>query len=227
MATSIYDMDRTITRGGTWGAWLQFWVRTQAPWRVLLVPLLSVAMAAYAMRLIGRGDLKAFVHLLLMGRRVPQSRVAAAAVDFAKSVVAEGCFEAALAQIAADLAAGRQLVLATASNAYYADAIGAALGFDLVVATPARWVGGALDWRLGGPNNYGIEKARRLAGLIDKATTFYSDHHSDEPVFTLVATAGGNVVAVNPTPTLRALAATSGWSVVDWGIVENSWFEKA
>jgi phosphoserine phosphatase len=222
MAMSVYDMDRTITRGGTWGGWLRFWLRREAPWRVLLLPLTGLAGAAYGLGLVGRGDLKAFVHLLVMGRRVARARVEAAAAAYARAVVADGCFEAALAQIAADKASGRRLVLATASNAYYADAIGAALGFDAVVATPSRYVGDWLDWRLGGANNYGAEKARRLSAVIAGPARFYSDHHSDAPVFEMVE----ERVAVNPTTALRALALKEGWTVLDWGVVEPSLFER-
>lgn len=224
---SVYDMDRTITRGGTWGGWLRFWLREQAPWRVVLLPLVGPAAAAYGLGLIGRGDLKAFVHLLLMGRRVARGRVAAAAAAYARKVVADGCFAAALAQIADDRAAGRRLVLATASNAYYADAIGAALGFDVVVATPSGFAGDWLDWRLGGANNYGVEKVLRLRGVLEGPARFYSDHHSDLPVFEMVVAAGGEAFAINPTPKLRAVAANKGWGVIDWGVVEPSWFERA
>jgi phosphoserine phosphatase len=185
--------------------------------------LVGLAGAAYGLRLIGRGGLKALVHLLLMGPRVSRARVTAAAADFARAVVGTACFEAALAQIAADRAEGRRLVLATASNAYYAEAIGAALGFDAVVATPSRFVGDRIDWRLGGANNYGPEKARRLIGVLGADGRFYSDHHSDVPVFEMA----GEAVAVNPTPALRAVAEARGWRVVDWGVVEGSLFERA
>ena len=47
MTINIYDMDRTITRGGTWTPWLLFWVRREAPWRVVLVPLTSNTGRAY------------------------------------------------------------------------------------------------------------------------------------------------------------------------------------
>lgn len=227
MATSIYDMDRTITRAGTWEQWLRFWVRTQAPWRAILLPFVGLAAAFYALRLFGRGDLKALVHLLLMGRRVSRARVAAVAREFAQSIVRTGCFESALAQIATDRAGRRRLILATASNAYYAEAIGAALGFDMVVATPTAGDEEWISWRLGGANNYGFEKARRLKDIVCEGTRFYSDHHSDGPVFEMVVEKGGEAVAVNPTPTLRSLATMSGWDVVEWGKVEASWFERA
>ncbi|GGI70877.1 hypothetical protein GCM10007973_04800 [Polymorphobacter multimanifer] len=233
MAISIYDMDRTITRGGTWGPWLRFWLRRHAPWRIVLLPLLGLAGAAYATRIIDRGALKATAHRLLMGRRLPRSLVMAAAADYADKVVANGCFEAALEQIAADRAAGCQLVLATASNAYYAEAIGTRLGFDAVIATPSRWIDNQLDWRLGDANCYGQEKRKRVAAWLDQNAKvgdplrFHSDHQSDAPVFLLVSARGGKAFATNATAELTALAQKNGWPQVIWGQPRKSLFERA
>lgn len=233
MATSIYDMDRTITRGGTWVPWLRFWVRREAPWRIVMLPALAIGGMFYRLGMIDRGALKAWAHRLMMGKRVAHARVKAAAADYATIVVANQCFAGALAQIAVDRAEGRRLVLATASNAYYAQEIGFLLGFDVVIATPSLWHGDWLDWRLGGPNCYGEDKAARVAEWLavhhrpGEPLRFHSDHHSDAPVFELVAAAGGEAVATNATPVLRRLAAQRGWRLVEWGQPEVSAFERA
>ncbi len=224
---AVYDLDRTLTRRGTWVPWLAFWLRHQAPWRVVLLPLLLVPAAGHALKLVSRGGLKAAAHRIAMGRRVRRERVAPAAAAFAARVIAEELFPAALAAVAADRAAGRRLVLATASNAYYAEAIGAALGFDAVLATPSRWDGDRLDWRPGGENNYGAAKAARLAAALDGAAfAFTSDHVSDLPAFELALASGGVAIAANPSPALRRLATARGWPIVDWGQVAESWFER-
>ncbi|KPF67293.1 hypothetical protein IP88_12330 [alpha proteobacterium AAP81b] len=232
MAVSVYDLDRTLTRRGTWVPWLGFWLRREAPARLLLLPLLLLPALAYAMRLTTRGGLKAAAHRVVMGRRVARARVAAAAAVFAERVVAHEVFPAAMAALAADRAGGARLVLATASNAYYAEAIGSALGFDAVLATPSRWAGDALDWRLGGANNYGADKAARLTAWAATAApaaalTFTSDHVSDLPAFEVALASGGTAVAANPSPALRALATARAWRVVDWGNVAASLFESA
>ncbi len=233
MLITIYDMDRTLTRGGTWVPWLRFWLRREAPWRVLLLPLLGIAGLCYALRLFDRGGLKAAAHRLVMGRRVARARVAAAAAAYADHVVAHAVFPAALAQIAADRAAGRRLVVATASNAYYAAAIAARFGIADVIATPSRWQGDWLDWRLGGPNCYGQAKARAVtdwlaaAGAAEAVVDAWSDHVSDRPLLELAAVSGGCAVAANPSPALRTLAAARGWRVADWGVPAKSFFERA
>jgi HAD superfamily phosphoserine phosphatase-like hydrolase len=233
MAISIYDMDRTITRAGTWGPWLRFWLLRHAPWRVLLLPGVAIVAVLYGRGRIGRGTLKAWAHRLLMGGRLRRLHVATAAKAYAAQVVQSGCFPAALSHIADDRAAGRRLVLATASNAYYAQAIGAALGFDAVISTPSAHDGEWLGWQLGGDNCYGEAKAAAVAAWLaahgepDESLRFHSDHHSDLPVFTLVAARGGEAVPVNPTPQLRAAAAEQGWPCLTWGEVKSSLFEHA
>jgi HAD superfamily hydrolase (TIGR01490 family) len=233
MTISIYDMDRTITRSGTWTPWLLFWARREAPWRLLLAPLLGVALAAYATRLITRGRLKELGHRLLMGRHIPRARLQAAADEFAARTIADNVFPGAIAQIAADRAEGRRLVLATASNEYYVRAIADRLGFDDVIATPSRWDEDRLNHRLGGDNCYGDTKRLLIDAWLARETTgsahlrFYSDHISDQPVFELAEATGGEAVAANPSPALRQLAMARGWRIVVWGEPKPGIFERA
>ncbi len=159
-----------------------------------------------------RGRLKAVVQALLMGDAAPRDRVAARAAAFAARVALR---PGAVAAIAADRAAGLEVVIATASFAFYADAIGARVGVATVVATGSVWDGDRLRARLAGPNCYGAAKpalvAARLAGA--EIVRAYSDHVSDAPLFALAAEA----VAVNPSRGLRRLARARGWRIVDWG----------
>lgn len=230
---SIYDMDRTLTRRGTWTPWLLFWARREAPWRLLLAPLLGVALVAYAMKLMTRGRLKEIGHRLFMGRRIPRARLLLAAEAYAERVVAAEVFPAALAQVDLDRRAGQRLVMATASNEYYVRAIADRLGFDDVIATASRWDEDRLHHRLGGDNCYGDTKRLLVDGWLKRhgleaaAVRFYSDHISDLPVFELAVASGGEAVAANPSKALRALATERGWRVVDWGQPSKSLFERA
>jgi HAD superfamily hydrolase (TIGR01490 family) len=233
MTISIYDMDRTITRGGTWTPWLVFWVRREAPWRVVMVPLLAAALLAYAAKLITRARLKELGHRLMMGRHIPRLRLLAAADAYADKVIANDVFPGALEQIAVDRAAGQRLVLATASNEFYVRAIAARLGIDNVIATPSRWEDDRLHHRLGGENCYGDAKRSlvvtwlRREGLEGQRVCFYSDHISDLPLFELAVATGGEAVAANASAALRQVAAARGWRIVDWGQQARSIFERA
>lgn len=122
-----------------------------------------------------------------------------------------------------------RIVIATASNAYYARAIGSSLGVCDVIATESVWDGDVLSAKLAGPNCYGPAKLTAVEawlareGLQVAPIRFYSDHISDLPVFERA----DDPVATNPSAALRALATARGWRIVDWGTVKAGWFERA
>lgn len=233
MTISIYDMDRTLTRRGTFVPWLLFWLRTEAPWRVLLMPMLLLPAVAFQCGWIDRGELKSQVHRIVMGGSVTIARLERAAAAFAARIVATDVFPAALASIAVDRALGRRLVIATASNAYYAQAIGAALGITEVIATRSQMEGDRVLAAIDGENCYGDAKARMIAawldrnGLRDAAWRFHSDHISDLPAFEAALASGGDAIAINPSAALRSEAKRRGWPLFDWGQPAASLLEHA
>ena len=233
MTIAIYDMDRTLTRRGTWTPWLKHWLRTEAPWRVVLLPLLALPVLAFEAGWVDRGGLKRWAHRIVMGKAVPMVQVERAAATFAATVVADDVFSAARGSIEADRTAGRRLVIATASNQYYAQAIAAALGISDVIATQFLTRDKALLAQIDGENCYGDGKARMILawldaqGVADAAWKFYSDHVSDVPAFEAALASGGAAIAVNPSAALRAEALRRGWPVVDWGVPEVSLVEHA
>lgn len=215
---AVYDMDRTITRSGTFTPWLIFWATRRAPWRLLLLPGAALAGLAYALKLIPRKRVKEINQALLMGRRVARASLDPVAADFARRVVRGGCYADAKARIAADTAEGRRVVLATASNRYYVAHIARELGIADVVATESVWQGDTLTNRIDGENCYAAAKLDHIRSWLARETVapghvrFYSDHVSDLPVFDWAA----ERVATNPSPKLRTLARDRGWPIEDW-----------
>lgn len=214
MKLALYDMDKTITRRPSWLPWLLFWARAEAPWRLLLLPLLAVVLPLYP--LLGRKRLKEAMQWLLMGPAAPADRVAQQAEAFAERFGAAAELPGALAQIAADRRAGFTIVIATASCAFYAGALARRWGVDALIATRNLESAGRVRSGIEGDNCYGEEKRRRveewLAGRPIEAFRFYSDHVSDLPTFLLA----GAPVAANPSPALRREAEKRGWPVVSW-----------
>lgn len=214
---AIYDLDKTITRRPTYTAWLLFWARREAPWRLLLLPLAALWAVLFALRLIGRGRLKELCQALLMGR-ADTARVAAVATAFAARTLARNVRPGALTQLAADRASGHRIVIATASYEFYVAAIAAALGVDDVVATRAVVANGRIRPRIDGENCYAFGKLRMVEawaaahGVADAPFAFYTDHYSDMPLLRRAADA----VAANASLNLRVEARTRGWRVVDW-----------
>ena len=218
---AIYDMDRTITRSATFTPFLLHAAWRLAPWRLLFVPLVIVVMLAYLLRLIDRATLKQVNHSLLLGRHIHPDQLIPVVDSFAAATERRNLLPGALAQIAEDRAAGRRLVLATASYRLYAEAIATRLGFDDVIATfSVIGLDSRVSAKIDGENCYGPAKLRMIEQWfaregIDRATVrvrFYSDHASDAPAMEWA----DDPFAANPSRKMRMLAARRGWPVVDW-----------
>ena len=220
-ALAIYDMDRTVTRRATYTPFLVHAALRLAPWRLVFAPLVVLAMLAYLSRLVDRGRLKEINYRLLVGGGIAPERLAPVIEDFAARQVATNILAGARASIAADRAAGRRLVMATASYGLYAAEIARLLGFDDVIATENELDSrGRIIATIRGDNVYGpanltaIESWLASNALAREAVhiRFYSDHVSDAPVHHWADEA----VAANAHDRLVRLAEVEGWEVVDW-----------
>jgi HAD superfamily hydrolase (TIGR01490 family) len=219
---AVYDLDRTITRHPTYTPFLIHCAMRRQQWRLIFVPLVAVAMVAYAGGLFDRSRLKEICQHLLIGRRVHARQIKPLVESFADSTVANNVRPGARRAIERDRAQGRRLVLATASYRLYADAIAKRLGFDDVIATGSViGLDERVHARIDGRNCYGEEKMRMIAQWVEKSgltgkhghVRFYSDHVSDAPAFEW----SDEPVAVNPHDKLARLARGRGWAVEDWG----------
>ena len=220
---AIYDMDRTITRTGTYTPFLLHAARRIAPWRLLFAPIALLTMLAYAARLIDRKRLKEINQALLLGRHIHGWELAPVTASFADRVMRFNVHPGALAAIAADRAAGRTLVLATASYRLYVEAIAERLGFDEVIATNSLiGLDARIRAKIDGENCYGPAKLRMIEAWMaargiargDVRVRFYSDHASDAPVMEWA----DEPFAVNAHDRLKRLARAKGWPILDWGI---------
>ena len=219
---AIYDLDRTITRRATYTPFLLHCALRRQQWRLLLVPIVALAMLAYLIGVFERGKLKEICQALLIGRRIHARDLKPLAESFAEETVASNIRPGARLAIDRDRGQGRRLVLATASYRLYANEIAQRLGFDDVIGTGSI-IG--LDEKvrpqIDGENCYGEAKKRMIDSWVDASgllgrhghVRFYSDHASDAPVFEWA----DEPVAVNPHARLRRLAAARGWAVEDWG----------
>ncbi|HEX8586252.1 MAG TPA: HAD-IB family phosphatase [Allosphingosinicella sp.] len=219
---AIYDMDRTVTRRATYTPFLIHAALSLAPWRLVFFPFVLLWMLAYLAKLIDRGRLKEINYNLLVGRNVTAARLEPVIESFAEKQVAGNIMPGARRNIAADRAAGRRLVMATASYRLYAASIARRMGFDDVIATETGLdTEGRVVARISGSNCYGpakldmIEQWMVREGLTRDAVhiRFYSDHVSDQYVHRWADEA----VAANAHARLVKLARLEGWEVVDWG----------
>ncbi len=218
---AIYDMDRTVTRRPTYSAFLVHAALRLAPWRLVLLPLILLPALAYALKLIDRGRLKEMSYRILIGRGVAPERLEPVVESFAERQAATNVMAGALASIAADKAAGRRLVLATASYRLYAASIAKRLGFDDVIATDTRVdARGRVLATIDGRNCYGLAKLDMIEGWLQQQglerealhIRFYSDHISDSPVHHW----SDEAFATNAHDRLIKVATHEGWEVLDW-----------
>jgi HAD superfamily hydrolase (TIGR01490 family) len=219
---AIYDMDRTITRRATYTSFLIHAALALAPWRLVFLPVVAGLMASYLLKIIDRGRLKELNYVLMIGRSVPTDQLEPVIESFADQQVAGNIMPGARSAIARDRAAGRRLVMATASYRLYAASIARRLGFDDVIATETGLdTQGRIVAKITGSNCYGpakldmIEQWMVREGLTRDAVhiRFYSDHVSDHHVHRWADEA----VAANAHARLVKLARREGWEVVDWG----------
>ncbi|HET9812020.1 MAG TPA: HAD-IB family hydrolase [Sphingomicrobium sp.] len=219
---AVYDLDRTITRRATYTPFLIHCALRRQQWRLLFVPVVALAMLAYALGLFDRGRLKEICQSLLIGRHIHAAELRPLAESFAEATVVGNVRPGAFRAIERDRGEGRRLILATASYRLYADAIARRLGFDDVIATGSIiGLDERVHSRIEGKNCYGEEKMRMIADWVEKSgllgkhghVRFYSDHVSDAPAFEWA----DEPVAVNPHGKLRRLAEQRGWAVEDWG----------
>lgn len=230
---AVYDFDRTLTDAGSWVPFLRHWLRRVTPWRLLLLPMVAIGGLAYGLGLLSRGGMKRWSHRWLIGPRVRAALLAAVADDFAAGFIAAHGLAPARLAIAQDALAGRRVVIASASHAYYVRALAAQLGVMDVVATETVRSGEDVLPDLAGANCYGDAKRAALEawlareGLAGAVVHFTSDHHSDLPCFELALASGGRVLCANPSARLIEIATARGWPIIAWGRIRSSLLERA
>ena len=220
-ALAIYDMDRTITRRATYTPFLIHAASRLAPWRLVLLPLVVMTMLAYVLKLIERGRLKEINYTLLIGRSIAPEKLEPVIQSFADRQIASNILPGARRSIEADRAAGRRLVMATASYRLYAGAIAERLGFNDVIATETQLdTKGRIIARIDGANCYGDSKLAMIRAWLEREglereavhIRFYSDHISDSVVHHW----SDEPVATNAHDRLIRLAEAEGWEIHDW-----------
>ena len=124
-------------------------------------------------------------------------------------------FDEAVHLIAEHQAAGRDVVIVSASGSEVVEPIGAMLGVDHVIATTlveaeGKYTG-EVDFYAYGPHKAtAMQKMAQEMGYDLAASYAYSDSETDAPMLEAV----GHPYAVNPDKTLRALATANDWPIL-------------
>jgi HAD superfamily phosphoserine phosphatase-like hydrolase len=220
LPVSIFDLDRTLTRRGTYTSFLLQCARARAPWRLLLAPVAILHFLLHLLGFASRKQLKERLQSLFLGKRIGREEIAGLARAFTRRLRAGGFHDGAIDRIEAEREEGRRIVLATAANAFYVDEIARELRIDDVVCTRSVWDGDYLVSRIDGENCHGGEKLAMIEDHFERAgldrgalhVRFFSDHPSDSAVLRW----SDEGVVVNPHRRFRAYAAAAGWAVLTW-----------
>lgn len=213
--TAIFDMDRTLTRKGTWSRFM-FSVNRKRPAFYLRLPLLLAHAIAYKLGFFSRLSVKE--HGLRTMTWVDRRDLEEAASQFVDSEIRHGLRRQARAVLERHRLAGDQLIMATAAAELVARPLGQKLGMAVVICTDLEWSeSGRLTGKLASANCYGQEKLDLILKAdrkhdFAKPTYGYSDHISDLPFLKWV----DEGVAVNPSRGLAKVADKVGLRIEDW-----------
>ncbi|MCM0610937.1 HAD family hydrolase [Marinobacter sediminum] len=111
---------------------------------------------------------------------------------------------------------GHTLMIITATNRFVTEPIAEALGIEHLIATEPELVNGRYTGEVAGIPSFQDGKVERLNAWLEAhgknldGAWFYSDSHNDVPLLKVVS----NPVAVDPDPTLEALARDQGWQIL-------------
>jgi HAD superfamily hydrolase (TIGR01490 family) len=213
---AVFDLDRTITRSGTFNGFLRAHVAARPAqwWR--LVPALATALR-YAGGGIDRKSAKErLLRLFFGGTR--RSDLEGEAALFAERVMTRDLRQGAAHAIEEHRRAGHVVLMATACMDFLAFPIARRLGISAVVATRLeRGDGQVVSGDIEGDDCYGQSKLLRVAEALPKPreecfVVAYSDHRSDVPLLRW-ADVG---VAVNPVTAFKREANDLGLRIADW-----------
>jgi HAD superfamily hydrolase (TIGR01490 family) len=159
--------------------------------------------------------MRSYLSSMVAGWEVQQVReiVAETLVDLIRPAV----YAEAVALIDEHHAAGRDVVLVSASGAELVEPIAAMLGADEVIATrmvveDGRYTGAVAFYAYGENKAAAIRDLAASRGYRLDDSYAYSDSATDVPMLAAV----GHPVAVNPDRPLRREAAARGWPILDF-----------
>ncbi|MGC6427650.1 MAG: haloacid dehalogenase-like hydrolase [Akkermansiaceae bacterium] len=206
--TVLFDLDQTIV---PWDTQLVFrsYILQNESWRRILT-LVFLAFTPLN-KLLGTGTMKRIFHCYLWGMK--KERLEALAASFVKEWLPDLIYPEILEEIESHRAAGRRLVLSSASPELWVSHIGQALKFDLSLGTLFEWPEKVEFFPdLLGKNHKGQEKVRRLHSLgISSGVEGYSDSRADVPLLGMCS----RQTLVNPLPSIRKEGEERGWRILE------------
>ena len=215
MSFAIFDLDQTLLPYDTQVLFCNH-VLKRHPLRRAYLALFGPATILKGLHLISTRTLKRVFCSYLRG--LSQTQLEKLVVSFVEEAVMPSLYPEVLAEVERHKAAGRTLILNSASPDFYVQAIGRRLGFHHSIGTAVRLTDPMpLFPEITGPNNKYEAKLKAMRHLMPVELSLplpgawgYSDSKADLPMLRFVE----NPVTVHPDPFLKNIADHEHWPIL-------------
>ena len=218
MSLAFFDLDHTLLPFDTQALFCDFVLKRER-WRTVMHLSFAPVAVLKALRLVSTVTAKRTFMNYLAGMK--RETLQAYAKEFAEKTVKSWVYPELIAIIEEHRAAGRTLIMNTASPDFYAQDIARVLGFDHCIATRVEVPEiMPLMPRVIGENNKHAAKIARMKAEIPAVATAsdadlrdswsYSDSAADLPLLEFA----GNAVLVHPNASLAAIGKQRGWQII-------------
>jgi HAD superfamily hydrolase (TIGR01490 family) len=215
MSFAIFDLDQTLLPYDTQVLFCNF-VLKQHPLRRAYLALFGPAAILKAAHLLSTRTLKRVFLSYLRGLSQPELEKLVS--SFVEQEVLPTLYPELLAEVERQRAAGRTLILNSASPSFYVGAIGSRLGFHHSIGTAVRLTDPMPFFpEIDGPNNKYEAKLLAMRHLMPTELSLplpgawaYSDSKADLPLLRFVE----NPVTIHPDPFLANIAEHEHWPIL-------------
>lgn len=214
MALAIFDLDHTLLSGDSDHAWGQFLVDKK-----VVNPDYYQQQNDYFYEQYKAGSLDIFEYLDFVLKPLtenPINTMLALREEFIEDRIKPLITQKSRDLIAQHRAAGDDLLIITATNAFITRPIATLLGFDELIAPEPELINDQYSGRISGIPSFHQGKVTRLNMWLEEkkisleGAYFYSDSHNDLPLLNIV----DNPVAVDADEVLTDTAKRNGWPII-------------
>jgi len=214
MTMALFDLDNTLLSDDSDYRWGQFLAERQLIDSVEHTKKNKAFYEQYSAGTLDIHEFCAFSFEFLSSKSMEELAVLHA--DFMETQIQQVMSNKSKALIAQHKAMGHTLMVITATNSFVTRPIVTAFGIDHLIATEPKIENGRYTTEIDGVPSFKEGKVTRLNAWLEENNEtledsyFYSDSHNDLPLLELVKTP----IAVDPDPTLTAVAKTKGWDII-------------